>query len=239
MDAPRVCDCTGRQVVGDFGHPHSRQARNCAMSERILMKFLVGQRVVKEGENSRFEGEVVAAFVKRNMRTLRYVIEDDGGVLHIASERQLRLTLPNAPGAARTASLRGRRRQPSFPVHHIPIGPHHAPYAEADDQNDHGKQDCEPERDVIDGHHVGSISPRASMSVSASYSAAASVPKPNAMTLRTKIAAHEARRRRRGGFAGCAQLPAPLLSNVVRIRASKAAMVEPLSIGRPNACSTR
>jgi hypothetical protein len=71
------------------------------MSERILMKFVVGQRVVKEGEDSRFEGEVVAAFVKRNMRTLRYVIESDDGVLHIASERQLRLAMPTkAPGAA-------------------------------------------------------------------------------------------------------------------------------------------
>jgi hypothetical protein len=64
------------------------------MSERILMKFIVGQRVVKEGEDSRFEGGVVAAFVKRNMRTLRYVVENDGGVLHIASERQLRLPMP-------------------------------------------------------------------------------------------------------------------------------------------------
>ena len=44
------------------------------MSERILMKFIVGQRVVKEGEDSRFEGEVVAAFVKRNLKTLRYVV---------------------------------------------------------------------------------------------------------------------------------------------------------------------
>ena len=49
-------------MVGYFGHPNSRQARNCAMSERILMKFIVGQRVVKEGEDSRFEGEVVACF---------------------------------------------------------------------------------------------------------------------------------------------------------------------------------
>jgi hypothetical protein len=64
------------------------------------MKFIVGQRVVKEGEDSRFEGEVVAALVKRNMRTLRYVIESDDGVLHIASERQLRLAIPKAPGAA-------------------------------------------------------------------------------------------------------------------------------------------
>ena len=69
------------------------------MSERILMKFVVGQRVVKEDEDSRFEGEVVAAFVKRNLKTLRYVIENDDGVLHIASERQLRLAMPKAPSA--------------------------------------------------------------------------------------------------------------------------------------------
>ena len=42
------------------------------MSERILMKFIVGQRVVKEGEDSRFEGQVVACFVKRDLKTLRY-----------------------------------------------------------------------------------------------------------------------------------------------------------------------
>jgi hypothetical protein len=65
------------------------------MSERILMKFIVGQRVVKEGEDSRFEGEIVACFLKRNLKTIRYVVEDDGGVLHIASERQLLLAMPN------------------------------------------------------------------------------------------------------------------------------------------------
>ena len=69
------------------------------MSEQILMKFVVGQRVVKEDEDSRFEGEVVAAFVKRNLKTLRYVVENDDGVLHIASERQLRLAMPKAPSA--------------------------------------------------------------------------------------------------------------------------------------------
>jgi hypothetical protein len=63
------------------------------MSERILMKFIVGQRGVKEGEDSRFEGQVVACFVKRD-------IENDDGVLHIANERQLRLAMPKAPGAA-------------------------------------------------------------------------------------------------------------------------------------------
>ena len=87
-------------MVGYFGHPNSRQARNCAMSERILMKFLVGQRVVKQGEDSRFEGEIVACFLKRNLKTIRYVVEDDGGVLHIASERQLLWAMPKAPGAA-------------------------------------------------------------------------------------------------------------------------------------------
>ena len=70
------------------------------MSEQILMKFIVGQRVVKEGEDSRFEGAVVAAFVRRNMRTLRYVVENDDGVLHIAGERHLRLVMPKAPWAA-------------------------------------------------------------------------------------------------------------------------------------------
>ena len=62
--------------------------------ERILLKFIVGQRVVKQGEDSRFEGEVVACFVKRNLKTVRYVVENDEGVLHIAGEAQLRLAMP-------------------------------------------------------------------------------------------------------------------------------------------------
>ena len=36
--------------------------------ERILLKFIVGQRVVKQGEDSRFEGEVVACFVSATTR---------------------------------------------------------------------------------------------------------------------------------------------------------------------------
>jgi hypothetical protein len=70
------------------------------MSERILMKFIIGQRVIKQGEDSRFEGEIVACFLKRNLKTIRYVVENDGGVLHIASERQLLLAVPKATGAA-------------------------------------------------------------------------------------------------------------------------------------------
>ena len=78
------------------------------MSERILMKFIVGQRVVKEGEDSRFEGEVVAASVKRNLKTMRYVVENDDGVLHIASERQLRLAMPKAPSATLSRLIPGK-----------------------------------------------------------------------------------------------------------------------------------
>ena len=49
------------------------------------------------------------------------------------------------------------------------------------------------------------------------------------MTLRTKIAAHEARRRTRGGFAGCAQPPAPTLLKLVRIPRLEGAKVAPLN----------
>ena len=93
------------------------------MSERILMKFIVGQRVVKQGEDSRFEGEIVACFVKRDLKTIRYVVENDDGVLHIASERQLRwpcLKLParlepsHCPRWASDQRLRHRLRATSL-----------------------------------------------------------------------------------------------------------------------------
>ena len=61
------------------------------------MKFLVGQRVVKQGDDSRFAGEVVAVFLKRDLKTMRYVVESDDGVLHIASERQLRRDTGSTP----------------------------------------------------------------------------------------------------------------------------------------------
>ena len=64
------------------------------MPDRLLLKFIVGQRVVNQDEDSRFEGEVVSVFVKRDHKTVRYVIENDDGVLHIASEKQLRLMMP-------------------------------------------------------------------------------------------------------------------------------------------------
>ena len=69
------------------------------MSAQILMSS--ASESSTRGKTSRFEGQVVACFVKRDMKTLRDVVENDDGVLHIASERQLRLAMPTrAPGAA-------------------------------------------------------------------------------------------------------------------------------------------
>ena len=64
--------------------------------ERILLKFIVGQRVVKQGEDSRFEGEVVACFVKRNLKTVRYVIENDDGCCILRGRRNCVWRCPNA-----------------------------------------------------------------------------------------------------------------------------------------------
>ena len=48
----------------------------------------------------------MACFVKRDLKTVRYVIESDDGVLHIAGERQLRLQF-------RAGSSRSSRRSPA------------------------------------------------------------------------------------------------------------------------------
>jgi hypothetical protein len=55
-----------------------------------LLRFKMGDHVIKHGEDSIFEGYIVAAFVKLNGKTVRYVVENDDGVLHIASEKQLK-----------------------------------------------------------------------------------------------------------------------------------------------------
>jgi hypothetical protein len=55
-----------------------------------LLRFKMGDHVIKQGEDSMFEGYVVSAFVKLNGKTVRYVVENDDGVLHIASEKQLK-----------------------------------------------------------------------------------------------------------------------------------------------------
>ena len=51
--------------------------------------FAVGDRVVKRGEDSVFGGTIVCVFTKLNGRTVRYVVESAGGILHITSAKQL------------------------------------------------------------------------------------------------------------------------------------------------------
>lgn len=48
--------------------------------------FPVGSKVSKVGGDYRFDGTVVAVFTKLSS-LVRYVVEDDRGVLHIYSER--------------------------------------------------------------------------------------------------------------------------------------------------------
>jgi hypothetical protein len=55
-----------------------------------LLRFKMGDHVLKQGEDSIFEGYVVSAFLKLNNKTVRYVVENEDGVLHIASEKQLK-----------------------------------------------------------------------------------------------------------------------------------------------------
>lgn len=50
--------------------------------------FFVGQFVRKVGGDYRFDGVVVSVFHKLSGQ-LRYVVEDDRGVLHVFSAKQL------------------------------------------------------------------------------------------------------------------------------------------------------
>ena len=52
--------------------------------------FKVGDLVSKVGGDYSFEGVVVAAFVKQS-GVDRYVVEDDRGILHVYSAKNLRL----------------------------------------------------------------------------------------------------------------------------------------------------
>ena len=62
------------------------------MSENIKLtptvEFKVGDNVAKTGGDYRFDGTVVAVFNKTTGHT-RYVVEDDRGVLHIYSNKNL------------------------------------------------------------------------------------------------------------------------------------------------------
>ncbi len=50
-----------------------------------------GDKVIKTGGDYQFEGIIVAAF-KKLAGQERFVVEDDRGVLHIFSEKNLKLT---------------------------------------------------------------------------------------------------------------------------------------------------
>jgi hypothetical protein len=62
--------------------------------------FNVNDHVMKVGEDSIFEGYVVSVFFKRNGHTKRYVVENNDGVLHIASQKQLRWIADEPPSRA-------------------------------------------------------------------------------------------------------------------------------------------
>jgi hypothetical protein len=55
---------------------------------RAAMKFVVGDKVQKVGGDYAFVGVVVSAFGKHSGQ-VRYVVEDDRGILHIFSEKNL------------------------------------------------------------------------------------------------------------------------------------------------------
>ena len=55
--------------------------------------FYVGTLVKKVGGDYTFEGTVQSRFVKRS-GVIRYVVEDDRGILHIYSAKNLTLQFP-------------------------------------------------------------------------------------------------------------------------------------------------
>jgi hypothetical protein len=55
-----------------------------------MTQFKIGDKVSKVGGDYRFDGVVVATFTKLS-GAVRYVVEDDRGVLHIYSDKNLKL----------------------------------------------------------------------------------------------------------------------------------------------------
>ncbi len=55
-----------------------------------MTRFRIGDKVSKVGGDYRFDGVVVSVFNKLSGH-IRYVVEDDRGVLHIYSFRNLQL----------------------------------------------------------------------------------------------------------------------------------------------------
>ena len=63
---------------------------NIERTETIAQGFSVGDKVSKVGGDYKFDGTVVAVFRKLS-GAVRLVVEDDRGVLHVYSEKNLRL----------------------------------------------------------------------------------------------------------------------------------------------------
>lgn len=59
-------------------------------NQASVLPFKVGDLVSKVGGDYSFEGVVVAAFVKLS-GVDRYVVEDDRGILHVYSAKNLKL----------------------------------------------------------------------------------------------------------------------------------------------------
>lgn len=64
------------------------KAAGCTLDGVMKPGFKVGQSVSKKGGDYRFDGFVVAAFNKISGE-VRYVVEDDRGILHIYSDKNL------------------------------------------------------------------------------------------------------------------------------------------------------
>lgn len=77
------CAPGGGQATTDF-HP--------------LPRFRVGDHVEKVGGDYSFRGRVVCLFVKLDQKSMRYVVENSDGVLHIYSDKNLKIDVPDFPG---------------------------------------------------------------------------------------------------------------------------------------------
>jgi hypothetical protein len=62
---------------------------------KYLQEFEVGEVVEKCVGDYTFIGPVVSKFLKLDGTSLRYVAEDDRGILHVFSQKQLRRHTPN------------------------------------------------------------------------------------------------------------------------------------------------
>lgn len=90
-----------RVMLVDFGHglleylEESAATPSPAAVDGAGAGHAVGSHVRKVGGDYSFEGHVVAAFLKLNGRSRRYVVEDDRGILHIYSDKNLEAVAPS------------------------------------------------------------------------------------------------------------------------------------------------